>query len=162
MNNEFDLDIIASVKASIAAKKARDEKAIQDLEEKRSLAYEKHMIYFFEQLVNFVKDEIPRRLNNGGTSIIDGKTFICSTRLPFHPIDDDIIIDVNKFVSKIDGMIQSDQRFIIKRDQLLSETGILLTFDNLEYYSDDDDIYRYPDNLREQFKNGSFYFSASF
>jgi hypothetical protein len=120
------------------------------------------MTHFFERLVDFVKNEVPKRLDNGGTSIINNKIYVCSTRLPFNKldIDNDIELDQTDFISKIDGMIRNDSRFTTKHDQLLSETGFFLIFDILEYYDEDDDLKQYPDDVREQFKNGSFLFSA--
>ena len=157
--NGFDLDIITSLKVSIASKKAREEKAIQDLEEARALAYEKHMTYFYDELVNFVR-EIPKRLDNGEFSMLRDKTFICSARLPFHPLDDNIKINVDDFISNVGVMIRSDARFITKYKQLLSETDINLGFTNFEYWDEDESLEEYPNDIVEQFKNGSFIFDV--
>ena len=157
--NVFDLDVIASIKASIAAKKAREEKVIQNLEEARARAYEKHKSYFYDELENFVR-KIPKRLDNGEFSMLRDKIFIGSARLPFHPIDDDIKINVDDFVRKMGMMIRSDPRFTTKREQLLSETGIDLDFTNFEYWDEDESLEQYPNDIAEQFKNGSFIFDA--
>jgi hypothetical protein len=172
MSNGFNLNVIASLKANVASKKAsgnaiialkkvEEEKVIQNLKEKRALAYEKHMTYFFEELVNFVENEFPKRLENGNSSILNGKTYIIGDRIPFHKLDDDIGIDVGDFLSNVDEMIRDDPRFTTKCDQLLSEIGINLYFTNRKYWDQDRDIYQYPSDIREQFKNGTFYFSAT-
>ena len=164
MNDGFDLDVINSLKLSITTKNAKKYKLVQDkldykqkLEEKRELAYEQHMTYFFEQLVDFVKNEIPKRLDNGGTSIINNKLYICSTRIPFNKLNNDIELEQTDFIKNLEAKIRNDSRFITKYNQLLSEIGILLIFDILEYYDEDDDMKQYPDDIKNNLKMGHFF-----
>ena len=191
MNNGFDLDVVASLKESIATRKSKEKKAredilnsaaintsaniaarkaikarnssedkeIQALEEARARAYEKHMSYFYEELVKFVKYELPIHLDGSRISIYNTKLYVSSVRLPFHKLDDNIKMDMRDFIRNVGGMILNDPRFTTMREQLL-EMYIRLNFMNFEYHDEDEELEQYPDDIREQFKNGSFRFDV--
>jgi hypothetical protein len=154
MNNTFDSCVISSLKASIAAKKARENKLQNDTDEKvekdeEPSIYEECACNFINELDDFVKYTIAKCLDKNKYNIIRNETFARDNK--FYTIHEETCVngnifpivkskecldldlnnfDPDDFICEFSTRIRKDSRFTNKCEQLFSETGIVLDFVN--------------------------------
>ena len=160
--NNFESDVILSLKASIAAKKVRENKSKNNIKEKVEEKVEKKVeepsIYeecacnFINQLDDFVKYTIAKCLDKNKFTVIRNETLAHDNKFPIiceeTCVNGDIFpiikskeclnsLDIDDFICEFSTRIRKDSRFTNKCEQLFSETGIILDYvDKTSKYND--------------------------